>query len=337
MRARVAVARFAVATLATGLGLAVAWAEVITDGPAADGSVRGTIVVVSPSDAPAKPAIDPGSTSRPAVVNPLDSSSVEAVSPSSLAADIEPLKPGSTELQAISPREHPALPALSPGESRSREVYNPRDYGARRYARPPASPTVQPLGPASQGSIRQPPEATFPSDAAALQPFEGAMDTSSFGRGAAAGASGRAAAWISERVMPRSIFEGWLCKTRDFVKVGDETLQVCNGVWVRRLLWGGQSGYVPIYPPDGAELDRLPGTPETVTVAGKTYSYASGTFYERVSESGAERYRVVRAPVGAVVSSLPRLTLDAGSGLLQFDSAFFRAKGGRFTVVAAPL
>ena len=93
--------------------------------------------------------------------------------------------------------------------------------------------------------------------------------------------------------------------------------------WYRRALYEGEEVYALSSVPVGYETDRLPAGAETVEVEGATYHYAEGAFYQKAAGSG---YRVVEAPVGAEVSSIPEESIgqeESDVALYQFDNTYF--------------
>ena len=101
-------------------------------------------------------------------------------------------------------------------------------------------------------------------------------------------------------------------------------------------MWGGETSYIGIYPPEGATLETLPEEYTKVRVGNTTYLVVHVTFYKRVSQMGRDIFEVVRPPLGAVVPSIPRFALDLGSGIHQFDDVFYRKSGSGYVVVAPP-
>jgi hypothetical protein len=106
------------------------------------------------------------------------------------------------------------------------------------------------------------------------------------------------------------------------VVVGSTTYYHYNP-WYRRALYEGEEVYVLSSAPVGYETDQLPAGAETVEVEGATYHYAEGTFYQKANGGG---YRVVEAPVGAEVSSIPKESISQEESeitLYQFDKTSF--------------
>jgi len=103
--------------------------------------------------------------------------------------------------------------------------------------------------------------------------------------------------------------------------------------WYRRVLYEGEEVYVLSSAPVGWETDQVPSGAETVEVEGATYHYAEGAFYQQASGG----YRVVEAPVGAEVSSIPEESIgqeELDVALYQFDNTYFtkqtKEEGGEF-------
>jgi len=93
--------------------------------------------------------------------------------------------------------------------------------------------------------------------------------------------------------------------------------------WYHKVIHEGEEGYVLCGAPIGHRSDSLPDGAETVKVENKTYYYADWSFWEQASDGG---YVVVRAPVGAEVSTLPEETAKHTEGdvvLYQFDDLYF--------------
>ncbi len=92
--------------------------------------------------------------------------------------------------------------------------------------------------------------------------------------------------------------------------------------WYKRVLYEGEEVYVLCSAPVGWETDQAPSGAEIVEVEGATYYWAEGTFYQQASGG----YRVVEAPVGAEVSSIPEESMKQEEGdvaLYQFDNTYF--------------
>jgi len=92
--------------------------------------------------------------------------------------------------------------------------------------------------------------------------------------------------------------------------------------WYKKVLYKGEEAYVLCSAPVGWETDQVPSGAEIVEVEGATYYWAEGTFYQQASGG----YRVVEAPVGAEVSSIPEKSMkqeDGDVALYQFDNTYF--------------
>ena len=92
--------------------------------------------------------------------------------------------------------------------------------------------------------------------------------------------------------------------------------------WYRRVLRGGEEGYVLSTAPVGHQQDQLPDGTETVEVDGRTYYYADAAFWQKAPAGG---YVVVVAPVGAEVSSIPEKTsaqIEGDFTTYQYDDLF---------------
>ena len=55
----------------------------------------------------------------------------------------------------------------------------------------------------------------------------------------------------------------------------------------------------------GTMLARPPAASVTVVSSGTNYMYADGAYYEQVMYGGEVTYRVVEAPPGAIITTLP--------------------------------
>jgi hypothetical protein len=83
-------------------------------------------------------------------------------------------------------------------------------------------------------------------------------------------------------------------------------------------------------------LARPPATSTTVVVSGTSYMYADGAYYERVVYSGDVSYRVVNAPVGAVITTLPggcTTTIMGGVSVQQCGTTYYQRVSTGYRVV----
>jgi hypothetical protein len=305
-----------------------AHADVVREGAASNGSVRQSgylypsemraEVHVRPSDRPADSARSPNQYGR-----------TESLSPSEASRGTQAIRPGESQSSgAIRPSEHRADSAMRPGETRSHDIYNPRRPGEA------SAQTILRAGPATGGGIRSSARASSvriggasgPTSYMSLGP-QGALPP---------GVSQQSSNWYHERTVNKTIFEAWDCGRLRYVDHGGETFRLCNGAWVRRFLWAGETSYVAIYPPEGAQLDQLPTEYRKVRVGNTTYLVVHVTFYRRSERLGRDVYEVVRPPIGAVVESLPRFALEIEPGLFQFDDVFFRRTGSKSYAVVTP-
>ena len=88
----------------------------------------------------------------------------------------------------------------------------------------------------------------------------------------------------------------------------------------------GETVYVYVSNPTGAELDALPDGAQQVDVDDQTYWYANGTFYQPIRREGKDLYVVVDPPPGAVVPELPEDVMEdteADMTVYQYDETYF--------------
>jgi hypothetical protein len=86
----------------------------------------------------------------------------------------------------------------------------------------------------------------------------------------------------------------------------------------------------------GTMLARPPATSTTVVVSGTNYMYADGAYYERVVYGGDVSYRVVNAPVGAVITTLPggcTTTIMGGVSVQQCGTTYYQRVSTGYRVV----
>jgi hypothetical protein len=86
----------------------------------------------------------------------------------------------------------------------------------------------------------------------------------------------------------------------------------------------------------GTMLARPPAQSTTVVVAGSSYMYSDGAYYERVYYGGEVSYRVVGAPPGAVIVSLPggcTTTVINGIGYQQCGPTYYQRVSSGYQVV----
>lgn len=124
-------------------------------------------------------------------------------------------------------------------------------------------------------------------------------------------------------------------QTDTYIRCGDE--------WLSRTYLDGEFGYAVVGAPEGYVAYDLDGDCEPVTVGSQQYCYLDGVFYITVVRGTARPSQVVKAPIGAVVSSVPENVLEVAHGgvaYLQFDTTFFQADGSagptKFRVVENP-
>lgn len=92
--------------------------------------------------------------------------------------------------------------------------------------------------------------------------------------------------------------------------------------WYRRVLREGEEGYILSSAPVGHRASQLPDGAEKVKFEGKTYYYAEASFWQKTSNG---EYVVVKAPVGAEVSSVPEKAMSETEGeitVYQYDDLY---------------
>jgi hypothetical protein len=83
-------------------------------------------------------------------------------------------------------------------------------------------------------------------------------------------------------------------------------------------------------------LARPPRASTTVVVSGSNYYYADGAYYEQVSYGGEMSYRVVTAPAGAIITTLPggcTTTVMGGVAVQQCGPTYYRRVSSGYQVV----
>lgn len=93
--------------------------------------------------------------------------------------------------------------------------------------------------------------------------------------------------------------------------------------WLGAFYRRGGIWYEAVDPPYGIAVEDIPADAERLEVGGRVYFYYDGVFYRPGSDG---RYSVVRAPLGAVVSHLPRsarrVTTSEGERYLVRDTIY---------------
>jgi hypothetical protein len=312
------------AALAPGVALA---GDVVRDGTASTGSIRqyANDQVLRPGGQ-APEGLRPGQRQVEAV-NPSDLRATDyKVDPRSDRYSQAPLRTSEGEAPAgVRPSEAPAERALRPGEVRTRER-SERSRLQRGVAVAEPWAVAEPVrsSAASAGGRIASPSPDWSRSAGASMSFTPGWVGSPT-------VEGPRSEWYQRRSFTRMVFEGWACRPKRYVEVGEETLRYCQGVWVRKLIWGGEAAYLPVSPPPGATVPEMPEGYQKVVHAGRTYYYAAGTFYER-SPAG---FAVVRPPAGAWVGALPKAALEVevdGRPAQLFDAVLFRASGSGWVV-----
>jgi Family of unknown function (DUF6515) len=77
----------------------------------------------------------------------------------------------------------------------------------------------------------------------------------------------------------------------------------------------------------GTMLARPPRAATTVVVSGSNYMYADGAYYEQVMYGGQVSYRVVTAPAGAIITTLPggcTTTIMGGVSVQQCGTTYYQ-------------
>jgi hypothetical protein len=86
----------------------------------------------------------------------------------------------------------------------------------------------------------------------------------------------------------------------------------------------------------GTMLARPPTTSVTVVAGGTNYMYADGAYYEEVFYGGDVSYRVVTAPAGAIITTLPggcTSTVVGGVAVSQCGSTYYQRVSNGYKVV----
>jgi hypothetical protein len=86
----------------------------------------------------------------------------------------------------------------------------------------------------------------------------------------------------------------------------------------------------------GTMLARPPATHVTVVAGGTNYMYADGAYYEQVMYGGEVTYRVVQAPVGAIITTLPggcSSTVVGGVAVSQCGTTYYQRVSNGYKVV----
>ena len=86
----------------------------------------------------------------------------------------------------------------------------------------------------------------------------------------------------------------------------------------------------------GTMLARPPTTSVTVVAGGANYMYADGAYYQQVFYEGEVSYRVVTAPAGAIITTLPggcTTTVMNGVSVHQCGSTYYQRMGSGYQVV----
>ena len=101
---------------------------------------------------------------------------------------------------------------------------------------------------------------------------------------------------------------------------------------------------MPIYPPAGLVINRLPPEYDKYQHRGATLLLSGSSFYRRVEVDGQNYFQTVDPPPGVVFDELPDIWLEANVGgrtYYQVDRVFFekQRRDGRdvYVIVASPV
>src|SRR5262245_11474709 len=86
----------------------------------------------------------------------------------------------------------------------------------------------------------------------------------------------------------------------------------------------------------GTMLARPPTTSVTVVTSGTSYMYSDGAYYEQVMYGGQVSYRVVAAPAGAIITTLPggcSTTVMNGVAVSQCGTTYYQRVSTGYKVV----
>jgi hypothetical protein len=122
--------------------------------------------------------------------------------------------------------------------------------------------------------------------------------------------------------------EGFVGVGRHGAVVGGERYESYEG-W--RVAAGVATGIAV-----GTMLARPPTASVTVVAGGASYMYADGAYYEQVYYSGQTSYRVVTAPAGAIITTLPggcTTTIMGNVSVQQCGSTYYRRVSTGYQVV----
>jgi Family of unknown function (DUF6515) len=122
--------------------------------------------------------------------------------------------------------------------------------------------------------------------------------------------------------------EGFVGVGRHGAVVGGERYESYEG-W--RVAAGVATGIAV-----GTMLARPPTASVTVVAGGTSYMYADGAYYEQVYYGGQTSYRVVTAPAGAIITTLPggcTTTIMGNVSVQQCGSTYYRRVSTGYQVV----
>jgi len=86
----------------------------------------------------------------------------------------------------------------------------------------------------------------------------------------------------------------------------------------------------------GTMLARPPAASVTVVSGGTNYMYAEGAYYEQVMYGGEVTYRVVEAPPGVIITTLPsgcNSTTVSGVAVSQCGNTYYQRVSNGYKVV----
>jgi hypothetical protein len=117
------------------------------------------------------------------------------------------------------------------------------------------------------------------------------------------------------------------------VVAGGEMYEDHEGWKVAAGIAGGVAAGIAI----GTMVARPPAQSATVVVSGTNYLYSNGAYYEQVYYGGQVQYRVVTAPPGAVITTLPggcTTVVRNGASFTQCGPTYYQRVGSGYRVVA---
>jgi hypothetical protein len=116
------------------------------------------------------------------------------------------------------------------------------------------------------------------------------------------------------------------------VVAGGEVYEDGNGWAVAAGVAAGVAGGIAI----GTMMAKPPVQSTTIVVGGTNYMYSDGSYYERVYYGGEVSYRVVAAPAGAIITTLPSgctTTVVGGASYTQCGTTYYQRVSSGYQVV----